>query len=72
MSQERVNVLVLLLFGDQAEVVADAPPEEQAAPERYPAAEVAAAVGVPVSDLPGLRLSAEVGDDGRLSGWQRR
>ncbi|MFJ2719394.1 hypothetical protein [Streptomyces sp. NPDC087437] len=72
MSTERVNILAPLLFGDQAEVVADVPPEERAAPERYPAAEIAAAVGVQVSDLPGMRLSAEVCDDGRLSGWQLR
>lgn len=71
MSPERVNVRVLLLFGDQAEIVADVLPEERAAPERYPAAEIAAAVGVPVNDLPGVQLSAEVGEDGRLSGWRR-
>ncbi|GHA01344.1 hypothetical protein ACFOOM_12230 [Streptomyces echinoruber] len=66
-----VTVQVLLLFGDQAEIVAaDVPPEERAQPERYPAAEIAAAVGVPVSDLPGMRLVADVGDDGRLSGWR--
>ncbi|MFB7596907.1 hypothetical protein [Streptomyces sp. NPDC056160] len=69
MATERVTVRVLLLFGDQAEVVADVPPEERAEPERYPAADIAAATGVSVSDLPGVRLSAEVGDDGRLSGW---
>jgi hypothetical protein len=66
-----VTVQVLLLFGDQAEIVAaDVPPEERAEPERYPAAEIAAAVGVPVSDLPGMRLAADVGDGGRLSGWR--
>ncbi|WP_432169077.1 hypothetical protein [Streptomyces sp. 1222.5] len=71
MTTERVTVRVLILFGDQAEIVADVPPEERAAPERYPAAEVAAATGIAVSDLPGARLTADVGDDGRLSGWQR-
>ncbi|MGP4085474.1 hypothetical protein [Streptomyces sp. KR55] len=71
MTIERVTVRVLLLFGDQAEVVADVPPAERGEPERYPAAEIAAAVGVPVSDLPGMRLTAVVGDDDRLSGWQR-
>ncbi|GAA3048261.1 hypothetical protein [Streptomyces glomeratus] len=70
MTTERVTVRVLLLFGDQAEIVADVPPEERTEPERYPAADIAAAVGVPVSDLPGVRLTAEVGDDGQLSGWQ--
>lgn len=67
---ERVRATVLLLFGDQAEIVADAPPEERGEPERYPAAEIAAAVGVPPEELPGKRLTADVGDDGRLSGWQ--
>ncbi|MFE6362957.1 hypothetical protein ACFVP3_23535 [Streptomyces sp. NPDC057806] len=67
---ERVKVRVLLLFGDQAEVVADVPPAERGEPERYPAADIAAAVGVSVSDLPGQRLTAEVGEEHRLSGWQ--
>lgn len=67
---ERVKVKVLLLFGDQAEVVADVPPTERSEPARYPAADIAAAVGMPVSDLPGLRLTAVVGDDDRLSGWR--
>lgn len=70
MTLERVTVRVLLLFGDQAEIVADIPAEDRAEPERYPAAEIAATVGVPVSDLPGKRLTAEVSDDHRLSGWQ--
>jgi hypothetical protein len=70
---ERVKVRVLLLFGDQAEVVADVPPAERGDPERYPAADIAAAVGVPVSDLPGQRLTAEVGEEHRLrSGWAAR
>lgn len=67
---ERVNVRVLLLFGDQAEIVADVPPAERAAPERYPAGPIAEAVGLDVSALPGRRLSAETGDDGQLSGWR--
>lgn len=70
MTPEGITVRVLLLFGDQAEIVADIPAEDRAEPERYPAAEIAAAVGVPVSDLPGKRLTAEVSDDQRLSGWQ--
>jgi hypothetical protein len=70
MSTERVAVRVLLIFGDQAEIVADVPPQERADPERYPAAEIAAAVGVPVEELPGKRLTAEVGRGGVLSGWQ--
>lgn len=39
MTTERLAVRVLLLFGDQAEFVADVPSEERADPERYPAAE---------------------------------
>lgn len=70
MTPERITVQVLLLFGDQAEVVADVPPEERAEPDRYPAAEIAEAVGVPVADLPGKRLTAVVGEDDRLSGWR--
>ncbi|MEU1466378.1 hypothetical protein ABZ467_38460 [Streptomyces sp. NPDC005727] len=36
---ERVAAQVLLTFGDQAETVADVPPEERAKPARYLAAE---------------------------------
>lgn len=64
----RVRVKVLLLVGDQAEIVADA--ADAVRPTRYPAAEIAEAVGVPQAELPGCRLSAAVGDDDRLSGWQ--
>ncbi|MER7814522.1 hypothetical protein [Streptomyces sp. NPDC096153] len=65
---ERVNVKVLLLVGDAAEIVADAP--DPAAPERYPAAEIAEAVGVPADELPGRQLTAVVGAGDRLSGWR--
>jgi hypothetical protein len=68
---ERVPVRVLLLFGDQAEIVADVPAEERAEPQRYPAAEIAEATGIPVAQLAGKRLTAEVGDDDRLSNWRR-
>jgi hypothetical protein len=67
---ERVTVRVLLLFGDQAEIVGDVAPEEQAEPVRYPAVEIAEAVGAEVKDLPGMRLTAEVGPGDRLQGWQ--
>ncbi|KUL22771.1 hypothetical protein [Streptomyces regalis] len=71
MTTERVTVRVLLLFGDQAEIVADVAPAERGEPERHPAAVIAAAVGVSVSDLPGMRLTADVGDDDySLSDWQ--
>ncbi|MCC9154886.1 hypothetical protein LZP81_30900 [Streptomyces parvulus] len=67
---DRVTVRVLLLFGDQAEVVADVPPAERAAPVRYPAADIAAAAGLEVFELPGARLTAVVGPDDELSGWR--
>ncbi|MEW2164394.1 hypothetical protein AB0912_15580 [Streptomyces sp. NPDC007084] len=67
---DRVNVKILLLFGDQAEVQADVPASEAEPPVRYPAAEIAEAVGLAPSDLPGKRLTADVGVDDRLSGWR--
>ncbi|MFF6985622.1 hypothetical protein [Streptomyces sp. NPDC010273] len=67
---ERVPVRVLLLFGDQAEIVADVPTDERAEPARYPAADIAAATGVPVDQLAGQRLTAEVGTDDQLSDWR--
>ncbi|MFE9296578.1 DUF6292 family protein [Streptomyces niveus] len=67
---EQVNVRVLLLVGTEAEIVADA--ADAGEPARYPAAEIAEAVGVPVRDLPGTRLSAVVGAGDRLSGWALR
>ncbi|WP_063775730.1 SpoIIE family protein phosphatase [Streptomyces odonnellii] len=67
---ERVDVRVLLLVGSEAEIVADA--EDADTPERYPAQEIADAVGVPVEELPGVRLTAVVGSGDRLAGWQRR
>ncbi|WP_405676889.1 hypothetical protein OG292_19805 [Streptomyces sp. NBC_01511] len=67
---EQVNVRVLLLVGDQAEVVADA--ADAGEPARYPAAEIAEAVGVPAGDLPGVRLTADVGTGDRLVGWRLR
>ncbi|MET8475409.1 hypothetical protein ABZY90_19665 [Streptomyces sp. NPDC006422] len=65
---ERVRVWVVLLFGDEAEVAADA--EDALDPVRYPAAEIAEAVGLPVGELAGRRLTAVVGADERLSGWR--
>ncbi|MFF5984404.1 hypothetical protein ACFY78_36735 [Streptomyces olindensis] len=67
---ERVKVKVLLLFGNDAEIVADAPLEDRGEPARYPAAEVAAAVGLTPDELPGRSLTAVVGRDDRLSGWR--
>jgi hypothetical protein len=63
-----VRVRVLLLFGDQAEIVADV--DDPAAPQRYSAEEIAAAVSVPVRSLPGMRLVADVGEGERLTAWR--
>jgi hypothetical protein len=65
---ERVRVRVLLLVGDEAEIVADA--ADAGAPARYPVEEIAAAVGVSARELPGRRLTAVVGAGDRLSGWR--
>ncbi|MFC8676705.1 hypothetical protein ACFUEN_28970 [Streptomyces griseorubiginosus] len=65
---EWVKVRVLLLVGDEAEVVADAPDAEP--PVRYPAKEIAAAVGLSPRQLPGRKLRAVVGPRDRLSGWE--
>ncbi|MBX7464943.1 hypothetical protein [Streptomyces sp. NPDC057910] len=66
---ETVNIKILLLVGDEAEVVADAPDPDT--PVRYPAAEIAEAVGIPARELPGMRLVADADEQGRLSGWRR-
>nr|WP_234329553.1 MULTISPECIES: hypothetical protein [Streptomycetaceae] len=71
MSDERVRVRVLLLVGDEAEIVADVRPEERAEPQRYPVEEIAEAAGVPRGELPGVVLTAVVGAGDRLHGWQR-
>ncbi|MEU8760663.1 hypothetical protein [Streptomyces sp. NPDC048659] len=67
---ERVNVRVLLLVGDEAEIVADA--EDATEPERYPVVELLAAVGGDRAELPGVRLTARVGAGERLFDWRRR
>lgn len=63
-----VRVRVLLLIGDQAEIVADV--EGPAGPVRYPAQEIADAVGLAPAELPGRRLLATVGAGDRLAGWR--
>lgn len=65
---EMVNVKILLLVGEEAEVVADVP--DAGGPVRYPAGEIAEAVGIPAGDLPGRRLVAEADESGLLSGWR--
>ncbi|MGW4850164.1 hypothetical protein ACWEPZ_02885 [Streptomyces sp. NPDC004288] len=66
---ERVNVKVLLLVGDEAEIVADAPDATE--PERYPVVEIEAATGAPRGELAGMRLTARVGAGDRLFDWRR-
>ncbi|MEZ0066699.1 hypothetical protein ABIA32_002711 [Streptacidiphilus sp. MAP12-20] len=65
---ETVRVQVLLLFGEDAEVRADA--ADWSEPERYPAAEIAAALGVAAKELPGMRMLADVGPGDRLTNWR--
>ncbi|MFE4874771.1 hypothetical protein [Streptomyces sp. NPDC056682] len=65
---ETVNIKILLLIGDEAEVVADAPDPD--APVRYPAGEIAEAVGIPARELPSTRLVAVTDERGQLSGWR--
>ncbi|MGW7198476.1 hypothetical protein [Streptomyces chryseus] len=65
---ERVTVKVLLLVGDQAEIVADV--ADPADPVRYPAQVIAEEAGVSVRELAGMRLTAEVGPSDRLAGWR--
>ncbi|MGA4849490.1 hypothetical protein ACOBQB_25730 [Streptomyces sp. G5(2025)] len=65
-----MTVRVLQLFGAQAEIVADVPPQERSEPVRYPTAEIAEAVGLEPEKLPGRKLTAAVGVDDRLSDWQ--
>ncbi|WP_329338556.1 hypothetical protein OG866_27005 [Streptomyces sp. NBC_00663] len=72
MTTDRIRVHVLLTVGTEAEIVAtDVPPAERADPERYPVAEISHATGIPAARLAGARLTAVVGDDARLTGWQR-
>jgi hypothetical protein len=66
---ETVAVRVVLLFGDQAEVMADAPDADGV--ERYPAQVIAEALGVERGELPGMRLLADVGAGDRLTNWRR-
>lgn len=66
---ERARVKVVLVLGDDAEVTADT--ADAATPVRYPAAEIADAVGVEVRALPGMKLTATVGPGDRLTGWER-
>ncbi|WP_433330010.1 hypothetical protein [Spirillospora sp. CA-294931] len=66
--QNRVSVKVLLLFGDQAELVT---PEHPAnAPLRVPAIQIARDADLPVNELPGRRFTAVRQDDGGLDRFE--
>ncbi|GAA4668083.1 hypothetical protein GCM10023347_21640 [Streptomyces chumphonensis] len=65
---ERMPVRVLLLYGDQAELTT--PHRSGSDPERIPANRIAADTGIPVTELPGERLTAVV-DNGELVRFER-
>ena len=67
---ETVNVKCLLIVGDEAEIVADA--EDATVPQRYPAVAVAQEADLPLRQLAGAKLTADVGDDDRLTNFRRR
>ncbi|WP_282795166.1 hypothetical protein [Streptomyces sp. CC224B] len=66
---ERVNVKVLLLFGDQAELTTS--DRDHTDPERVPVERLVAETGIPRERLAGAELVAIVGDDGELKGFER-
>ncbi|MDX3024053.1 hypothetical protein [Streptomyces acidiscabies] len=65
----RTPVTVLRLVGDDAEIVTDPPPGHPAATRRHPAIDIAADLGIPTTELPGLHLTAAVHDD-QLTAWR--
>ncbi|WP_245238235.1 hypothetical protein [Streptomyces roseochromogenus] len=69
MTTERVNVRVLLLFGDQAEITT--PYRDHMDPERVPVARLVRETGVQRDELVGAELVAVVGDEGELVRFER-
>ena len=69
MTTERVNVRVLLLFGDQAEITT--PHRDHTDPERVPVARLVAETGIPRDQLAGAELVAVVGGHGELERFER-
>ncbi|MFV2172321.1 hypothetical protein ACFHW2_11935 [Actinomadura sp. LOL_016] len=67
MSSERITVRVLLIFGDQAELVT--PDHDHRDPLRVPAADIAGQAGLPANELPGREFTALRGPGG-LYGYQ--
>jgi len=59
---ERVTVRVMLLFGDQAELIT--PEHDHTAPLRVPAAVIADDADLPANELPGRRFTATRTADG--------
>ncbi|MGX1223162.1 hypothetical protein [Streptomyces ambofaciens] len=66
---ERLNVRVLLLVGDEAEIVT--PHRGHTDPERVPVDRLVKETGLAREDLAGARLVAVVGDDGELKRFER-
>ncbi len=66
-SRDRIRVRVILVFGDRAQV--ETPWHPADAPLWMPAADIAAAAGVPVNELPGRWFWA-TGDRGALTGFR--
>ena len=58
----RLEVQVLLLFGDQAELLIPAKKFTSENPLRVPAADIAAATGLETGQLPGRKFTAEVSE----------
>ncbi|MFI7394036.1 hypothetical protein [Streptomyces tendae] len=66
---ERLRVRVLLLVGDEAEIVT--PHRGQTEPERVPVDRLVEETGIARESLAGARLVAVVGDDGGLERFER-
>ncbi|CAL9302889.1 MULTISPECIES: hypothetical protein [Streptomyces] len=66
---ERLKASVLLLIGDEAEIVT--PHRGHTDPERVPVGRLVRETGIAREDLAGAELVAVVDDDGRLERFER-
>ncbi|MGI3199642.1 hypothetical protein ACRJ4W_15425 [Streptomyces sp. GLT-R25] len=66
---KRLKASVLLLVGDQAEIVT--PHRGHTDPERVPVDRLVRETGIAREDLAGAELVAVVGDDGELKRFER-
>ncbi|NEC76465.1 hypothetical protein [Streptomyces rochei] len=66
---ERLKASVLLLIGDEAEIVT--PHRGHTDPERVPVDRLVRETGIAREDLAGAELVAVVDDDGRLERFER-